>query len=143
MLVPIDDLADAEQLEAALMSSGARLILTTAHHLDASGAILNAHDVTAIRVDEGGRSGPGATASQVLADKRAEDLPVAANNEPAMLSWTSGTTGSPKQGIRADASQYCEQCRSIAKIGGCRSARSRDDRFGVSWMVVVETQQGS
>jgi long-subunit acyl-CoA synthetase (AMP-forming) len=79
MLVPIDDLADAEQLEAALMSAALRLILTTAHHLDASGAILNAHDVTAIRVDEDGRSEPGATASQVLADKRAEDLPVPAN----------------------------------------------------------------
>lgn len=61
MLVSIDDLADAEQLEAALHSSGARLILTTARHLDASRAILRAHDVTAIRV-EGRLSGPGATA---------------------------------------------------------------------------------
>ena len=96
MLVPIDALADAEQLEAALHSSGARLILTTARHLDASGAILRTHDVTAIRVDEGTLSGPGATAWQALANKRAEDLPVPANDEPAVLSWTSGTTGSPK-----------------------------------------------
>lgn len=96
MLVPIDDLADAEQFEAALNSSGARLLLTTARHLDTSGAILRAYDVTAICVDENGRSGSGATAWQALANKRAEDLPVPANDEPAILSWTSGTTGSPK-----------------------------------------------
>jgi long-chain acyl-CoA synthetase len=96
MLVPIDELADAEQFEAALNSSGARLILTTARHLEASGAVLCAHGVSAIRIDEGGRSGQGATAWQALANKQAEDLPVLANDEPAMLSWTSGTTGSPK-----------------------------------------------
>jgi long-chain acyl-CoA synthetase len=96
MLVPIDDLADAEQLEAALKSSGARLIFTTARHLEASGAILRAQDVTAIRIAQGGRSDPDATAWQALANKRAEALPVPANDEPAMLSWTSGTTGSPK-----------------------------------------------
>jgi long-chain acyl-CoA synthetase len=96
MLVPIDDLADAEQFEAALNSSGARLILTTARHLDASGAILRAHDVTAVRVDKGGRSGMGTTACQALANKQAEDLSVPGDDEPAMFSWTSGTTGSPK-----------------------------------------------
>jgi long-chain acyl-CoA synthetase len=96
MLVPIDDLADAEQPEAALNSSGARLIFTTAGHLEASGAILRAQDITAVRIDEDGSSEPGATAWQALANKQAEALPVPANDEPAMLSWTSGTTGSPK-----------------------------------------------
>jgi long-subunit acyl-CoA synthetase (AMP-forming) len=33
IVVPIDDLADAEQLDAALVSSAARLIFTTAPHL--------------------------------------------------------------------------------------------------------------
>ena len=33
VVVPIDDLADAEQLDAALVSSAARLIFTTAPHL--------------------------------------------------------------------------------------------------------------
>jgi long-chain acyl-CoA synthetase len=96
MLVPIDDLADAEQLEAALNSSGARLIFTTARHLEASGGILRAQDVTAIRIDEDGRSEPGATAWPAFANKQAEALPVPTHDEPAMLSWTSGTTGSPK-----------------------------------------------
>ena len=58
MLVPIDDLADAEQLEAALKSSGARLILTTARHLDASGAILRAHRCHCDSYRQGGRSDP-------------------------------------------------------------------------------------
>lgn len=92
----IDDLADAQQLEAALNSSGSRLILTTADHLDANGAILRAQDVAEIRIGEDGRSEPGATVWQALANKQAEALPVPANDEPAMLSWTSGTTGSPK-----------------------------------------------
>ena len=96
MLVPIDDLADAEQLEAALNSSGARLILTTARHLDASGAILRAHRCHCDSYRRRWALRPGATAWQALANKRAEDLPVPANDEPAMLSWTSGTTGSPK-----------------------------------------------
>jgi long-chain acyl-CoA synthetase len=119
MLVPIDDLADAEQLEAALNSSGARLILTTARHLDESGAILRAHNVTAIRVDEGGRSEPGATAWQALANKRVEDLPVPANDEPAMLSWTSGTTGSPKAFIltHRNIASNVEALEKLAVVG--------------------------
>ena len=119
MLVPIDDLADAEQLEAALSASGARLILTTARHLDESGAILRAHNVTAIRVDEGGRSEPGATAWQALANKRVEDLPVPANDEPAMLSWTSGTTGSPKAFIltHRNIASNVEALEKLAVVG--------------------------
>jgi long-chain acyl-CoA synthetase len=85
VLVPIDDLADAEQFEAALNSSGARLILTTERHLDASGAILRAHNITALRVDDEVRTGKDAIA-----------WPDLAADAPAMLSWTSGTTGSPK-----------------------------------------------
>jgi long-chain acyl-CoA synthetase len=96
MLVPIDDLADAEQLEAALISSRARLILTTVCHRDASGASLRTHNVTVLLIDEVGCRGPDATARQSSADKKAEDLPAPAADAPAMLSWTSGTTGSPK-----------------------------------------------
>jgi len=36
VVVPIDDLVDAEQFEAALTSGNVRLIFTTAHHLEAS-----------------------------------------------------------------------------------------------------------
>ena len=40
VLVPVDDLADAAQFEAALASSDPRLILTTARHLEIAGDIL-------------------------------------------------------------------------------------------------------
>ena len=90
MLVPIDDIADAEQFEAALNSSDARMILTTTRHLDESGAVLRTHNVTVIRIDEDARGG------QAPSNKLAEDLPVPAGDDPAVLSWTSGTTGSPK-----------------------------------------------
>jgi long-chain acyl-CoA synthetase len=119
ILVPIDDLADAEQFEAALNSSGSRLILTTARHLDASGAILRAQDVTAIRIDEDGRSEPGTTAWQALANKQTEALPVPANGEPAILTWTSGTTGSPKAFIltHRNIASNVEALQKLAVVG--------------------------
>ena len=84
MLVPIDDLADAEQFEAALNSSGARLIFTTARHLEASGA----------------------------------------NDEPAMLSWTSGTIGSPKAFILTHLN-IATNIEALQQNGCRRRARSR------------------
>jgi long-chain acyl-CoA synthetase len=96
VLVPIDELADAEQFEAALRSSGARLLLTTASHIKASGAILRAHSVTTIVIDEIEQNQRAGSACGVSSSKEGEDLPVSADDAPAMLSWTSGTTGSPK-----------------------------------------------
>src|SRR4029077_4588935 len=61
VVVPIEDLADAEQFEAALTSGSVRLIFTTAHHLEASGAILRAHAARVILVDEPERAGQSAT----------------------------------------------------------------------------------
>src|SRR5438132_6821234 len=53
VVVPIDDLADAEQFEAALTSAAVRLIFTTAYHLlEASGDILRGHAARVILVDE-------------------------------------------------------------------------------------------
>ena len=127
ILVPIDDLADAEQFEAALNSGGARLILTTARRLDASGAILRARDVTAILVDESEHTVQAATPWQALANKQAEDLPVPANDEQAMLSWTSGTTGSPKAFMLThfNIASNVEALQKLAVVGprvGSRSA---------------------
>src|SRR6516162_11202160 len=52
VVVPIDDLADAEQFETALTSAAARLVFTTARHGEAVGAVLDAHAARAILVDE-------------------------------------------------------------------------------------------
>jgi len=96
VVVPIDDLADAEQLDAALASSAARLIFTTARHLEAYGDTLCAHAARIILVDEAECTGQSAPGWRSLLAEGADDLPGPASGAPALLSWTSGTTGSPK-----------------------------------------------
>jgi long-chain acyl-CoA synthetase len=95
-LVPIDDLADREQFAAALKSSNARRVITTAHHLAECGDALRAHGAAAILVDDGNQSEPAATSWRSLLGERMADLADAAEDEPAVVTWTSGTTGSPK-----------------------------------------------
>jgi long-chain acyl-CoA synthetase len=96
VVVPIDDLADAEQFETALASSAARLVFTTARHREAVGAVLDAHAARALLVDEPEFDGQVAPSWLSLLGERNEDLPTPAPTAPALLSWTSGTTGSPK-----------------------------------------------
>jgi hypothetical protein len=73
--VPIDDLADAEQLHAALVSSAARLICTTTRHLEACGEIPRTHAARVILVDEDECDGRRATRLLSLLGERTEDLP--------------------------------------------------------------------
>src|SRR6266404_7453100 len=96
VVVPIDDLADAEQFEAALASGSVRLIFTTARHLEASSDILRAHAARVILVDEPEDARQSATGWLSVLGERTDDLPVPGLDQPALLSWTSGTTGSPK-----------------------------------------------
>jgi len=96
VVVPVDDLADAEQLKAALVSSAAQVIFTTARHLESSGEILRTHAARVILVDEDSGEGQLATGWRSLLGERTPDLLAPAPDEPAVLSWTSGTTGSPK-----------------------------------------------
>src|SRR6266404_7925636 len=96
VVVPIDDLADAEQFEAALTSGSVRLIFTTAQHLQASSDILRAHAARVILVDEPEGARQSATGWLSVLGERTDDLPVPGLDQPALLSWTSGITGSPK-----------------------------------------------
>jgi len=96
VVVPIDDLADAEQLKAALVSSAAQAIFTTSRHLESNGEILRTHAGRVILVDQDEGDGGLATGWRSLLGERTQDLPAPAPDEPALLSWTSGTTGSPK-----------------------------------------------
>ena len=96
MLVPIDDLADAEQVRGALASSSARLVFTTGEHLKSRGQILQASGANPILLDDPEPGEPTARHWRSLLGQREENLPVPADDDPALLSWTSGTTGSPK-----------------------------------------------
>lgn len=95
VLVPVDDLADAAQLEAALASSDPRLFLTTARHLEIAGDILGKRAMGVVLIDAP-EYGGGEAASLSATCEHVEDMPVPSGDAPAMLSWTSGTTGSPK-----------------------------------------------
>src|SRR6516165_9999565 len=53
VVVPIDELAEPEQLDAALLSSAARVIFTTARHLEACGETLCTLRVVLVDADEG------------------------------------------------------------------------------------------
>ncbi|MGE0418078.1 MAG: AMP-binding protein [Acetobacteraceae bacterium] len=89
-LVPIDDLADADQVAAALDSSGARMLMTTAAHAAADAMTCTARGLEVIRLDTANPSWDALLATA------GADPPPPSPGDPATLFWTSGTTGSPK-----------------------------------------------
>src|SRR6516162_7961191 len=119
VVVPIDDLADAEQFERALTSAGVRLIFTTAHHLEASSDILRAHAASVILLEEPEDPRQSATGWLSVLGERTDDLPVPALDQPALLSWTSGTTGSPKAFLltHRNIATNIEALRELAVVG--------------------------
>ena len=96
ILVPVDDLAEPDAFTTALKSSNARLVITTWRHLEASGSYWRAQDIRAVLIDEIHQFSPNVTRWRTVLRESNEDLPDASGDEPALLSWTSGTTGSPK-----------------------------------------------
>ena len=92
ILVPLDDMVEPAQLDAVWAASKPRLILTTAHHAKAAGDILKQRGARMILLDS---PEPVAAAPKGL-PQWPEDLPAPTDDAPALLSWTSGTTGSPK-----------------------------------------------
>src|SRR5205823_493979 len=63
---------------------------------EAAGDILCDHAASVILVDEPEGAGQSATSWLSVLAERTDDLPIPALDQPALLSWTSGTTGSPK-----------------------------------------------
>ena len=96
VLVPIDDLAQAAELEAALDCSGARLIFTSAHHLAEFKDLFSAKGVAAALVDAPGDTAPATLGSPASCGEVGEELPIPGPDDAAVLCWTSGTTGAPK-----------------------------------------------
>jgi long-chain acyl-CoA synthetase len=96
VLVPIDDLSDDVQVEAALDCSGARSMFTSSRHLVASGQLLLAKGVAATLVDTSADCDGGEAGWLAVRSDTSQDLPTPGAEDPAVLAWTSGTTGSPK-----------------------------------------------
>lgn len=119
VVVPIDDLADVEQFKAALASSTARVVFTTARHLEASSEILAAVRARVILVDQHDCNGQSASGWQSLLTQQTENMMASAADESALLSWTSGTTGSPKAFLltHRNIASNVEALRELALIG--------------------------
>ncbi len=96
ILVPVDDLAEPDAFTTALKSSNARLVITTWRHLEASGSYWCAQGIRAVLIDEIHQFSPNVTRWRTVLRESNENLPDASGDEPALLSWTWGTTGTPK-----------------------------------------------
>lgn len=117
-LAPMDDLADPDQFETGLKSTNAGLVVTTRRHLEECKAALRANAAGVILLDNGERSEPAATSWRSLLGEQAADLPDAVEDEPAVLTWTSGTTGSPKAFVLTHRNIGCnvEALRGLAIV---------------------------
>lgn len=93
LVVALDDLATEVELKTALADSGCRHVLTSAAHVRMLRTIDPRLDLTVIGEDH---SPPGERGWLELLSAPADSLPPPSPEAPAMLVYTSGTTGAPK-----------------------------------------------
>ena len=96
VLVPIDDLAEPEHFSAALKSANVQLVITARRHLGSECVLLRSQGIHAVLLEDETLPRSGVAAWRSLLREPIDVLPEIAGNEPAILTWTSGTTGSPK-----------------------------------------------
>ena len=96
IVVPIDDLAGPEDFAAALKTAEVRLVVTARPRFEGSKPVLADFGVSAVLVDEDAPVTSGAAPWRSLLREPQAVLPDEAPDAPAILTWTSGTTGSPK-----------------------------------------------
>jgi long-chain acyl-CoA synthetase len=118
-VVPIDDLADAKQLEEELESCGARLVLTSSRHLEEDGIALRAAGIDTILVDDTAQTEAITNSWRSLLREQPVDLPDVADDCPAVLTWTSGTTGTPRAFVltHRNIAVNVEALRRLAVVG--------------------------
>lgn len=98
--LPLSHQITDQELQRVIEHSGCRRIITTAAHLQSFDAIEGAGDLEVVLLDEA-KDAPKGRPAQVrlwgdlLSDAPA-DLPALEPDQPALLLYTSGTTGTPK-----------------------------------------------
>lgn len=93
LVVPVDDLAAESELQAALADSGCRHVLTSAAHVQRLRKLDRHFDLTVIGDDH---PPPGERGWLELLSAPVDPMPPLSPDAPAMLVYTSGTTGAPK-----------------------------------------------
>jgi long-chain acyl-CoA synthetase len=96
LLVSIDDLSTEKELAATLGDSGARWLFTTQAHMAALEKLPEASRPRLVALDDCPAHATDATSWRDLLAEQATPLPEPTPEAPALLVYTSGTTGAPK-----------------------------------------------
>jgi long-chain acyl-CoA synthetase len=108
VVVPMNVLLKAPEIEFQLRDSGARVLITFGALLDESAKAAEAAAVTSLYVVTGGGAPAAGTAFEALlaGDPTGPRLALRNPADPAVIIYTSGTTGTPKGAVLSHLSLY-------------------------------------